>query len=52
MTEILRDTIQKDEATLADPIASPEQKQYAYLDRAISRRLVSKGIETLEDDPK
>ena len=51
MTENLRETIQKDEAILADPNASPEVKQYAYIDRAVSRRLLSKGIEVLEDDP-
>ncbi len=52
MPENLRDTIKRDEAILADPNASPEEKRRAYLDRAISRRLLSKGVEVLEDQPE
>lgn len=49
MTENLRETIQKDEAILADPRASTEEKQRAAIDMSISRRLISKGVEELEE---
>jgi len=51
MSENLRDTVEKDEAILADPTASLSDKQYAYIDGIISRRLLAKGVEVLEDDP-
>jgi hypothetical protein len=51
MPENLRETIEKAEAILADPNAPPEEKQYAYIDRAISRRLVNRGVDVLQDDP-
>lgn len=52
MPENLRESIQKDEATMADPNASPKEKREAHFDRIISRRLLSKGVEVLEDGPE
>ncbi|MDM7912767.1 MAG: hypothetical protein QUS09_06690 [Methanotrichaceae archaeon] len=49
MPENLRETVERDEAVLADPDASPEEKRTARVDLAISRRLLSKGVEALED---
>ena len=49
MPEILRDTIEKDAAILADPNASPEEKRKAHWDMKISRRLMAKGVEELPD---
>jgi len=49
MPENLRETITKDEAILADPKASPEEKRKAHLDLIISRRLLTKGVEELPD---
>jgi hypothetical protein len=51
MPENLRETIEKDTAILADPNASLEEKRQAYFDRIISRRLLAKGVEILEDGP-
>jgi hypothetical protein len=47
--EKLRETIKKDEAVLADPNTSPEEKRAAYWDRKLSKRLLAKGVEVLED---
>jgi hypothetical protein len=49
MKENLRETIQKDQAILADPNASQEEKRKAHFDLIISRRLLSKGVEELQD---
>jgi hypothetical protein len=49
MSENLRETITKDEAILADPNASPEEKRKAHFDLIISRRLLTKGVEELPD---
>jgi len=49
MPENLRETIEKDQAILADPNASPEEKRKAHFDLIISRRLLAKGVEVLED---
>jgi hypothetical protein len=49
MPEDLRETIKRDEAILADPNASPEEKRVARVDLAISKRLLSKGVEVLGD---
>lgn len=51
MQENLRESIEKDEAIMADPKASPEEKRNAKADLMISRRLLSKGVEVLEDGP-
>ena len=51
MPENLRDTIEKDEAIMADPNASPEEKRKAHWDLKLSRRLLSKGVEVLQDGP-
>jgi L-alanine-DL-glutamate epimerase-like enolase superfamily enzyme len=51
MPENLRETIEKDMAIMADPNASPEEKRKAHWDLKISRRLLSKGVEVLEDGP-
>ena len=50
MPEILRGTIQKDRAIIDDPNASPEDKRNAQVDMAISRRLIAKGVEVLQDE--
>jgi len=47
--ENLRETVEKDTAILADPQASDVEKETAYFDRAISRRLIAKGIDELEE---
>lgn len=51
MTENLRETIEKDQAILSDPKASPEEKRKAHFDLIISRRLLAKGVEELADQP-
>ncbi len=51
MPEILRETVEKDMAILADPNVSDTDRFRARIDLAISRRLLSKGVEILEDDP-
>ena len=51
MSENLRETIEKDQAILADPNAPPEEKQKAHWDLKMSRRLLAKGVEVLEDGP-
>jgi len=50
MSEILRETIKKDEAILADPNTSTEEKRNARVDMAISRRLITKGVEELPEE--
>lgn len=52
MSENLRDTIEKNEAIMADPTASIKEKRKARIDMSISRRLLAKGVEVLEDTPK
>jgi len=52
MSENLRETIEKNEAILADPNATPEEKRKAHWDLKISRRLLSKGVEVLGDGPE
>lgn len=52
MPENLRETIKKDEAIMADPKASLEEKRNARVDLAISRRMLAKGVEVLEDGPE
>jgi hypothetical protein len=52
MVENLRETIEKDQAILSDPDASMEEKRKANFDLIISRRLLSKGVEVLEDAPE
>ena len=51
MPEILRETIEKDMAILANPNVSDSDRLRARIDLAISRRLVVKGVEILEDAP-
>ena len=51
MSENLIDSVEKDMAIMADPDASPEEKRKAHWDLKISRRLLSKGVEVLEDGP-
>jgi len=51
MTENLRETIEKNEAILADPNATMEERRFARMDLAVSRRLIAKGVELLEDGP-
>ena len=51
MLENLRETIEKDEAIMNDPTATPEQKRRAHWDQKLSRRLLAKGAEVLEDGP-
>jgi hypothetical protein len=51
MPENLRETIEKDEAIMADPNASPEETRRAHWDLKISQRLLSKGVEVLKDGP-
>jgi len=49
MPENIRETIKKDETILANPKATMEEKRAARMDLAISRRLIAKGVELLED---
>jgi len=49
MPEDLRETLRGMRPFLADPNASPEEKRTARVDLAISRRLLSKGVEVLAD---
>lgn len=49
MSEILRETIEKNEAILADPNATMEEKRYAKTDLMLSRRLIAKGVTELSD---
>ncbi len=51
MSENLRETIEKNEAILADPNATMEERRFARMDLAVSRRLIAKGVELLEDGP-
>jgi hypothetical protein len=51
MSENLIESVEKDMAIMADPNASPEEKRKAHWDLKISRRLLSKGVEVLEDGP-
>jgi hypothetical protein len=51
MPEILRETVEKDLAIMADPSVSTQERFRARVDLAISRRLISKGVEVLEDEP-
>lgn len=51
MTENLRETIEKDMAIMADPNATMEERRFARMDLAASRRLIAKGVELLEDGP-
>jgi len=50
MAENLSETIEKDQAILADPDASMEEKRTAHFDLIISRRLLSKGVEELSEE--
>lgn len=47
MAENLIETVEKDKAVLADPDASMEEKRYARMDLAVSRRLIAKGVNEL-----
>jgi len=51
MPENLRETIERDQAVIADPNASLKEKQAAHMDLIISRRLLTKGVRILEDGP-
>jgi hypothetical protein len=50
MPEKLREKIKRNEAILADPNASLEEKRNATVDMAIARRFIAKGIEELPDE--
>ena len=50
MPEKLREKIKRNEAILADPNASLEEKRNATVDTAIARRFIAKGIEELPDE--
>ena len=46
----IREKIKRDEAILADPNASLEEKRNAVVDMAIARRFIAKGFEELPDE--
>ena len=50
MPENLREKIKRDEAILADPNASLDEKRTATVDMAIARRFIAKGVEKLPDE--